>query len=102
MPSNESGGGGNPAGLHGVIEIGPERAGALPVFVGTGVPVKNLFEAIKAGHSIAAFVREFPGVTRAQVEAVLDAAEREVLEHARWRWKKRGRWSFGWFASVRR
>jgi uncharacterized protein (DUF433 family) len=43
------------------------------VFKGTRVPVAALFENLRDGSSIDDFLSWFPGVARAQVEAVLDA-----------------------------
>ena len=42
------------------------------VFRGTRVPVRALFENLRDGASIDDFIDWFPGVTREQVEAVLD------------------------------
>jgi uncharacterized protein (DUF433 family) len=42
------------------------------VFRGTRIPVSALFENLKDGASIDQFLEWFPGVTRAQVEALLD------------------------------
>jgi uncharacterized protein (DUF433 family) len=44
-----------------------------PVFSNTRVPVKNLFDYLKAGHSLDEFLEDFPSVTK--VQAV------EVIEH---------------------
>jgi len=48
------------------------------VFVGTRVPVKNLFEYLEAGDSLDEFLRSFPSVTREQAIAALELA-REAL-----------------------
>jgi uncharacterized protein (DUF433 family) len=42
------------------------------VFRGTRVPVAALFENLRDGATINQFLEWFPGVTRGQVEAVLD------------------------------
>ena len=42
------------------------------VFRGTRVPVAALFENLRDGASIEQFVEWFPGVSLAQVQAVLD------------------------------
>lgn len=47
------------------------------VFKGTRVPVSALFENLKDGASIDQFLEWFPGVVRAQVEALLDAELRQ-------------------------
>jgi len=49
-------------------------------FKGTRVPVKALFENLEAGARVSEFIEWFPGVTREQVEAVLEHAERSLVE----------------------
>jgi uncharacterized protein (DUF433 family) len=49
------------------------------VFKGTRVPVHALFENIEDGASIDDFLEWFPGVTRRQVEAVLEHASAGLL-----------------------
>ena len=54
------------------VERDPEKVSGSWVFRGTRVPVVALFENLEGGASIEDFLSWFPGVTRAQVEAVLD------------------------------
>lgn len=60
----------------------PEVLGGVPVFVGTRVPVKNLFDALIAGDSVAEFREDFPTVTGEQIRAVLQAAEMAIEAQA--------------------
>jgi uncharacterized protein (DUF433 family) len=55
-----------------VVERHPHKASGALIFRGTRVPVAALFENLKDGASIDQFLDWFPGVTRAQVEALLD------------------------------
>ena len=48
-----------------VVHRDPEILGGTLVFVGTRVPVKNLFDYLEAGDSLEVFLDEFPSVTRA-------------------------------------
>jgi uncharacterized protein (DUF433 family) len=48
------------------------------LFKGTRIPVAALFENIEGGATIDDFIEWFPGVTRAQVEAVLKHAEESL------------------------
>ena len=50
-----------------------------PIFVGTRVPLKNLFDYLAGGHNLDEFLDDFPGVSRDQAIRALDMA-REVLE----------------------
>ena len=56
----------------------PEILGGTLVFVGTRVPVKNLFDYLEAGDSLDEFLSSFPSVTREQAVAALELA-REAL-----------------------
>ncbi len=57
--------------LFGVVWINPERMSGVPCFYGTRVPVKNLIDYLKGGHTIESFLSDFPGVTRHQVDTLL-------------------------------
>ena len=61
-----------------VVHRDPEILSGTPVFVGTRVPVKILFDYLEAGDSLEVFLDEFPSVTREQAVAALQLA-REVL-----------------------
>ena len=61
-----------------VVHRDPDILGGTPVFVGTRVPVKNLFDYLEAGDSLDAFLKSFPSVTREQAIAALELA-REAL-----------------------
>jgi uncharacterized protein (DUF433 family) len=58
-----------------LIEKDPEKLGGTPIFAGTRVPVKNLFDYLESGDSLDAFLDDFPTVTREQALGVLDLAE---------------------------
>jgi uncharacterized protein (DUF433 family) len=55
-------------------ETDPEKVSGACVFRGTRIPVTALFENIEDGASIDDFLEWFPGVTRKQIEAVLEEA----------------------------
>ena len=59
-----------------VINIDPEILGGTPVFNGTRVPIKNLFDYLEAGHSIDFFLDDFEGVNRNQVLRLLEVSQR--------------------------
>jgi len=61
-------------------EKDPARLGGEPVFRGTRVPVKSLFDHLSAGDSLETFLDDFPGVTREQVQAVVELAGLHLLE----------------------
>jgi uncharacterized protein (DUF433 family) len=54
------------------IERHPDTVSGAWVFRGTRVPVVALFENLRDGATIDQFLEWFPGVSRAQVEAVLN------------------------------
>ena len=65
-----------------VVHSDPEIMSGEPVFVGTRVPVYNLFEYLEAGDSLEVFLNEFPSVTREQAIAALELGKKAVIEIA--------------------
>ncbi len=65
-----------------VVHSDPEILGGTPVFVGTRVPVKILFDYLEAGDSLEVFLDEFPSVTRHQAIAALELARNAITRHA--------------------
>ena len=61
------------------VERDPERVSGAWVFRGTRVPVSSLFENLEGGATLDQFLAWFPGVARAQAEAVLEHAARSLL-----------------------
>lgn len=52
----------------------PEILGGTPVFAGTRVPVRILFEHLEAGDPLDVFLDDFPTVSReAAVQVLVDA-----------------------------
>jgi len=60
------------------VERLPGKVSGAWLFKGTRVPVKALFENLEHGARVDDFLEWFPGVSRAQVEAVLEHAERSL------------------------
>ena len=58
-----------------VVTQDPKILGGEPVFVGTRVPVKSLFDHLEAGDSIEDFLDGFPSVKREQVIALLEESK---------------------------
>ena len=65
-----------------IIHSTPEVLGGTPVFTGTRVPVRSLFDHLEAGDSIDDFLEGFPSVRRDQVIALLEISQERVLEPA--------------------
>ncbi|HEX8161683.1 MAG TPA: DUF433 domain-containing protein [Pyrinomonadaceae bacterium] len=55
-----------------LIERDPEKLGGTPVFAGTRVPIKNLFDYLGGGDSLDVFLDDFPTVAREQALGVLE------------------------------
>lgn len=62
-----------------VIIQDPEILGGEPVFKGTRVPAKSLFDHLEAGDSIEVFLDGFPSVRREQVIALLEESKSHAL-----------------------
>ena len=55
-----------------LITCDPEIVSGTPVFAGTRVPIKNLFDYLQGGHDLAEFFEDFPSVGEAQATRVLE------------------------------
>lgn len=66
-----------------LIHSDPEILGGIPVFVGTRVPVRTFLDYLEGGHSLTAFLDDFPTVTRDQAIAVLEQAKEMLVSLAR-------------------
>lgn len=64
------------------IVIDSNILGGIPVFAGTRVPVKSLFDYLEAGDSLNAFLASFPDVERKQALEVLQASKASLLREA--------------------
>ena len=62
-----------------VIVQDAEILGGEPVFAGTRVPVKSLFDHLEAGDSIEVFLDGFPSVKREQVITLLEESKAHAL-----------------------
>jgi len=62
-----------------LIECDPEKLGGTPVFFGTRVPIRNLFDCLESGESLEEFLDQFPTVAREQAVQVLEASKEELL-----------------------
>jgi uncharacterized protein (DUF433 family) len=62
----------------GVINIDAEILGGTPVFSGTRVPIKNLFDYLETGDTIEIFLEDFEGVSRRQVIKVLEMSQKLI------------------------
>jgi uncharacterized protein (DUF433 family) len=65
-----------------LITIDPDVLGGTPVFKGTRVPVKTLFEYLENNYSLEEFVECFPSVTRDTARRVLERSETVLLAPA--------------------
>jgi len=61
-----------------VINIDPEILGGTPVFYGTRVPIKNLFDYLETGETIETFLEDFEGVSKEQVIRILKLSEKLI------------------------
>ena len=57
------------------VTVSPEILSGTPVFTGTRVPIKNLFDYIETGSNIDEFLGDFPTVSKETAVAVLQEAE---------------------------
>jgi len=62
------------------VERHPERVSGSWVFRGSRVPVSALFVNLQGGATIEDFLEWFPGVSREQVQGVLQHAARSLAD----------------------
>ena len=60
----------------------PEILGGTPVFIGTRVPVRILFEHLEAGDPLEVFLEDFPSVSRELAVQVLEDAKTALVDDA--------------------
>jgi uncharacterized protein (DUF433 family) len=65
-----------------IVTVDPQILGGTPVFAGTRVPVKNLFDYLEAGDGLEVFLDAFPSVTREQAVAALEMAREALVADA--------------------
>jgi uncharacterized protein (DUF433 family) len=61
----------------------PDILGGTPVFIGTRVPVRVLFEHLEADDSLGVFLEDFPSVSRELAIQVLEDAKTALVLDAR-------------------
>ncbi|MEN9548982.1 MAG: hypothetical protein RIR12_1573 [Bacteroidota bacterium] len=61
-----------------IINIDREVLGGTPVFFGTRVPIKNLFDYLETGDSIQTFLDDFEGVSKNQVIKLLEMSQKLI------------------------
>ena len=65
-----------------VVHSDPDILGGTPVFVGTRVPVKTLFDYLEGGDSLDEFLDHFPSVRREQAVGALELGREMIETHA--------------------
>ncbi len=65
-----------------LITVDPDILGGTPVFKGTRVPVKSLFDYLEASYSLDEFLECFPSVTREMACRLLERSESALLTAA--------------------
>lgn len=65
-----------------LITVDPEIHSGTPVFTGTRVPIKTLFDHLEAGDSLEVFLDDFPSVSREMAVAVLEQARAALTPDA--------------------
>ena len=64
------------------ITVDPEIHSGTPVFAGTRVPIRTLFDHLEAGDSLEVFLDDFPSVSRDLAIGVLEEANAALMPDA--------------------
>ena len=62
-----------------LIVVDPEILGGKPVFKGTRVPIKTLFDYLERGYTLDEFLECFPSVSKDLAVKVLERSEAALL-----------------------
>ena len=65
-----------------LIVVDADIQSGTPVFAGTRVPIRNLFDYLEEGDSLDVFLEQFPSVSREAAVAVLEQARSALLPDA--------------------
>lgn len=65
-----------------LITVDPDILGGAPVFKGTRVPIKTLFQYLENDYSLEEFLECFPSVTREAARRILEASEQALIPSA--------------------
>ena len=62
-----------------IIDRNPNILGGTPVFAGTRVPIRILFDHLEAGDRLADFLDSYPTVSHAQAVGLLEQANEALV-----------------------
>ena len=62
------------------VSIDPEILSGTPVFKGTRVPIRSLFDHLEAGDDLEVFLDGFPSVSRSQAQLAIRSSCGLLLE----------------------
>ncbi len=65
-----------------LITVDPEILGGTPVFAGTRVPMKTLFEYLEDDYTLEEFLECFPTVSRDMAVQMLEHSQQAILHAA--------------------
>jgi uncharacterized protein (DUF433 family) len=65
-----------------LITVDPDILGGTPVFKGTRVPVKTMFDCLEDNYTLDEFLECFPSVTREVARRALERSEPALLDRA--------------------
>ena len=70
------------AGMGDAVHRDPRIMDGAPVFRGTRLPVKSLFDYLADGYSLDDFLYQFPSASRERMRRALEAARQALESHA--------------------
>lgn len=65
-----------------LVTVDPEILGGTPVFTGTRVPMKTLFDYLQDNYTLQQFLECFPTVSREMAVRLLEHSQETVLRSA--------------------
>lgn len=56
-----------------LVQMSPDILCGMPVFYGTNIPIKRMFDCLLAGKPLEAFLRDYPDLSRLTATQVLES-----------------------------
>ena len=69
--------------VHDLVSTDADVLGGTPVFKGTRVPVRSLFEYLERNYTLVEFLESFPSVPREAAVRILEYSGTELLAESR-------------------
>lgn len=64
-----------------IITVNPEIQSGSPVFTGTRLPIKTLFDYLSTGETIETYLEDYPYISKEQIYELLSITGKMLIEN---------------------